>query len=97
MHFYVVKSKTLKLIILILIITLLLSTNIAGGDVLAQVFFYKGSRKIPIYCVGREDKQIAISFDAAWGSDKTDSILKILKKCMIRVLKLAHTVTLIRI
>lgn len=24
-------------------------------------------RKLPIYCVDRQDKKIALSFDAAWG------------------------------
>ncbi len=27
-------------------------------------------RKLPIYCVETEKKQIAISFDAAWGNSK---------------------------
>ncbi len=35
-------------------------------------------KKIPIYSVETEKKQVAISFDAAWGSDKT---LRILKLC----------------
>lgn len=80
MHFYVVKSKTLKFILLMIVITLLLTVNIAGQGALAQVFFYKSNRKIPIYCVDRADKQISISFDAAWGSDKTQNILDILKE-----------------
>lgn len=80
MHFYVIKSKTIKLMLLMLIITLLLTTSVAGDGALAEVFFYKTARKIPIYCVEREDKQISISFDAAWGSDKTESILNILKQ-----------------
>lgn len=40
----------------------------------------KSLRKVPIYQVDRDDKQIAISFDAAWGADKTLKILEILKK-----------------
>lgn len=36
-------------------------------------------RKLPIYCVDTQGKpQIAISFDAAWGCDDTDDLLKIL-------------------
>lgn len=38
------------------------------------------SRKIPIYSVDRQDSKIALTFDAAWGSDKTQGILDILKK-----------------
>ena len=32
-------------------------------------------RKLPIYSVAREEKQIAISFDCAWGVEYTDKIL----------------------
>lgn len=35
------------------------------------------NRKIPIYCVERSDNKVAISFDAAWGADKTQKILDI--------------------
>ena len=37
-------------------------------------------RDIPIYCVDRKDKKVAISFDAAWGNEQTDTLLKILKE-----------------
>ncbi len=37
-------------------------------------------RKLPIYCVETEKKQIAISFDAAWGNDDTGELIKILKQ-----------------
>ena len=35
-------------------------------------------RELPIYAVDRDDNKIAISFDAAWGGDKTEKILDIL-------------------
>lgn len=35
-------------------------------------------RELPIYSVDRNDQLIAISFDAAWGGDKTEKILDIL-------------------
>ncbi|MBQ8001669.1 MAG: polysaccharide deacetylase family protein [Ruminococcus sp.] len=37
-------------------------------------------RDIPIYCVDRDDKKVAISFDAAWGNEQTDTLLEILKE-----------------
>ena len=37
-----------------------------------------GKRELPIYSVERDDKVLAISFDASWGADKTLSILDIL-------------------
>lgn len=36
-------------------------------------------RKLPIYCVQTEEKNLSISFDAAWGADDTDKLLQILK------------------
>lgn len=41
-------------------------------------------RLVPIYRVETQDKKIAISFDAAWGSDITPKLLEILKKHNIR-------------
>ena len=35
-------------------------------------------RELPVYSVDRSDNRIAISFDAAWGGDKTEKILDIL-------------------
>ncbi len=48
----------------------------------AAVFFGKTSRKIPVYGVAVEgdDKPIALTFDAAWGADKTQGILDIMQK-----------------
>lgn len=41
-------------------------------------------RKLPIYCVDRQDNKIAISFDAAWGADDTDELIEILKRNNVR-------------
>ena len=35
-------------------------------------------RQLPIYCVERDQKVCAISFDAAWGADNTGKILDVL-------------------
>jgi len=37
-------------------------------------------RLLPIYCVETDKKQVAISFDAAWGNDDTEALIKILKE-----------------
>ncbi len=42
--------------------------------------FFGQQRKLPIYSVDTKDKRIAISFDASWGEDKTEDILKTLDK-----------------
>ena len=35
-------------------------------------------RKIPIYSVETKEKKIAISFDAAWGNEQTEDLIRIL-------------------
>ena len=37
-------------------------------------------RQLPIYCVQRDDKTVALSFDAAWGNEDTQQLIDILKK-----------------
>lgn len=37
-------------------------------------------KKLPIYCVDTPEKKVAISFDAAWGAEDTDNLLKILEE-----------------
>ena len=40
-------------------------------------------RQLPVYSVQREDKVVAISFDAAWGNEDTQTLIDILKKYRI--------------
>ena len=44
-----------------------------------------GGRELPIYGVETDKKQVALSFDAAWGNEDTGRILEILKKHNVRV------------
>lgn len=37
-------------------------------------------RQLPIYCVQRDDKVVALSFDAAWGNEDTQTLIDILNK-----------------
>ena len=79
MHFCVIKSKTIKIAVSIILVAVLLSLSINGTSS-AEVFFGYSTRKVPIYSVETEEKQVAISFDAAWGADKTQGIIDILKE-----------------
>ena len=40
-------------------------------------------RQLPVYCVQRQDKVAAISFDAAWGNEDTQTLIDILNKYRI--------------
>ena len=48
---------------------------LAAGAARAEEVFWSGARLLPVYSVEREDKQIAITFDCAWGVEHTDAIL----------------------
>jgi len=37
-------------------------------------------RQLPVYCVQRDDKVVALSFDAAWGNEDTEILIDILDK-----------------
>lgn len=44
------------------------------------VLTYAAKKKLPIYCVDTAEKKLAISFDAAWGAEDTDTLLEILER-----------------
>ena len=81
--FVVLKSRTMKVALFVLCCAMLLSCNF-GCESLASVFVQK-TRKLPIYCVQNDQKEIAISFDAAWGNEDTQAILDVLDKYKIKV------------
>ncbi|MDD3705016.1 MAG: polysaccharide deacetylase family sporulation protein PdaB [Clostridiaceae bacterium] len=68
----------LRLILVMMIISISMVYNYLGYDPLINVF-RNNNRELPIYCVDTPEKKIAISFDAAWGADYTEGLLKTLK------------------
>ena len=42
------------------------------------------TRQLPIYCVDRDDNMVAISFDAAWGTEDTQKLIDILAKYNVK-------------
>ena len=76
--FIVLKRKQLfQIIVMVLVFT---ACTVCLGQVdLNKTVFAATNRKLPVYSVDRsDDKKIAISFDAAWGADKTRKIVEIL-------------------
>lgn len=63
---------------------LLAAGSIAAAVIVATVLslsvFAKTQRDLPIYCVSTEEKKVALSFDAAWGADDTDTLISILQE-----------------
>lgn len=45
---------------------------------------YQTDRQLPIYCVDKEQKVCAISFDAAWGNEDTQTLIDILAKYNVK-------------
>ena len=69
----------LNIMLVTLVVSVSLIYNYLGYSQLLNVF-KNNSRELPIYCVDTSEKKIAISFDAAWGSDYTEDLLSILKE-----------------
>lgn len=49
----------------------------------AQASAKPSTRELPIYSVATQEKKIAISFDAAWGADKTSQIMDVLEEYQV--------------
>ncbi len=79
MHFLCVKLKSIKFVFLMILVAVLLAVSI-NGVASAQVFFGYSTKRVPVYSVEIDDKQVAISFDAAWGADKTADIVETLQE-----------------
>jgi peptidoglycan-N-acetylglucosamine deacetylase len=77
--FCVVKLKSIRYVLLVVLCAVLLAISF-NGVASAQVFFGYPNKLVPVYCVDTNEKQVAISFDAAWGADKTEKIMDILKE-----------------
>lgn len=59
--------------LLLVILAVALSAVILSSTLASAAFAV--TKKLPIYSVGRDDKKIAISFDCAWGTEHTQTIL----------------------
>ncbi len=76
MKFIIFRLNDIKKLFFVFVLLALLCINLDGGRV-AGVFLGQTIRKVPIYCVETQEPKVAISFDAAWGADKTEKILSI--------------------
>lgn len=83
MKFFILTKRSLISIGFCFIIGVLAATITISSTVKA-VQTAAEPREIPIYCVESEKKQVAISFDAAWGNEQTQQLLDILDKYDIK-------------
>lgn len=71
MKFFVITKKHL----MIASVALIVAMAVLIGGIYSSA---NSNKKLPIYCVETDKKQIAISFDAAWGNDDTETLINIL-------------------
>ena len=69
------KKTTMLMIAGLLIFFAVFSLNTSAKTV-GMLYFTTG-KKLPIYSVKTEENKVAISFDAAWGADKTKEIMTV--------------------
>lgn len=77
------KIKTTTKILSLSLIAIVLATVIFVTSS-GSLFFGYSYRLVPIYSVETSEKKVALTFDAAWGSDKTLKIVEILSKAGIK-------------
>ncbi|MEG6565546.1 polysaccharide deacetylase family protein [Thermoanaerobacterium saccharolyticum] len=76
--YYIKKSVIINLLAVFVLASIsILYTNYGVPPAISALFNI--NRQLPIYSVDIPDKRVAISFDASWGSDKTERLLQILK------------------
>ena len=78
--FIVLKKKQIVTAVMLTMIFVVCAICLNFVDV-EQTVFTRSKKKLPVYSVDvGEEKVVAISFDAAWGADKTRKIVEILKE-----------------
>lgn len=76
MKLVVLKRTTLAICVGVLLFISAFTLNLGGVEV-GATFFNMANRRHPIYAVETDENKVAISFDAAWGADKTSQIIAI--------------------
>lgn len=71
--------------VIALLVGLLAAGSVKYMSSLVTVSSSVNGRELPIYCVDTQKKQVALTFDAAWGNEDTQQILDILAKHNVHV------------
>ena len=70
-----IKPIKVFLSLLLVCVTLVFMLSVTNAT---TVYFGYAERKVPIYSVDMKEKKVSLTFDAAWGADKTSKIVQIL-------------------
>ncbi|MDE6617623.1 MAG: polysaccharide deacetylase family protein [Clostridiales bacterium] len=79
MRFIVVKRRMIILAVLTAVVLALAVTGVYYTGA-AAIYDNVSPKKVPIYSVETDEKAVALTFDAAWGADKTLGILETLEQ-----------------
>lgn len=71
------KVKLCLLVLGIVCLVVMFGTINFSTTSLANAYFNIKIKKVPIYAVETDENKVAISFDAAWGADKTREIMDV--------------------
>lgn len=80
--FIVVKRKALIIVSVVLVI--IIAASIGVTAISAGAYTARKNKKLPVYSVETSEKSVALTFDAAWGADKTEGIVNILNENQAR-------------
>ena len=75
MRVLIIKKATIAVVAVVLIFFTAFSLN--SGVLNVGAVYFTTAKKYPIYAVQTEENKAAISFDAAWGADKTREIMRV--------------------
>ena len=75
MRVLIMKKTTLFLLAVLFIFVSVFALN--ATDLKVGAAYFVVNRKIPIYSVETNENTLSISFDAAWGADKTEQIMSV--------------------
>lgn len=78
MKIVVIKKSIIILVSILVLFTSVYLSNLGALNVAGAYFV--DLRRVPIYKVDTDENKVAISFDAAWGADKTEDIIAVCKK-----------------
>lgn len=78
MRFLVVKRRTIVLAVITALVLALAMTGVYYTGA-ASIYGNVSPKKVPIYSVETDEKAVALTFDAAWGADKTLGIMETLE------------------
>lgn len=78
--FVTVRAKSILAVVLVIALAVICCIGL-NFEAVADVYNNASSRKLPVYGVDcGEEKKVALTFDAAWGADKTQGILDALEE-----------------